>query len=71
MPVLEVRMAAIPEARWRSQLVLFDGQPVVPRWSDLSAQTRVEVVSLLAQLLISTRPGSLDCAPQEKGGRDE
>lgn len=64
-------MAAIPAARWKRQLALFDGQLVVPRWSDLAVQTRVEVVSLLAQLLVSTRPGSLDRAPHEKGGRDE
>lgn len=65
-------MAVIPAANRKKQLALFGEQLVVPPWNDLSQATRVEAVSLLAQLLLSTRTGSPVRAPQEpRGGRDE
>ena len=62
-------MAAIPTAKRKTQLALFNEQPIMPHWDDLAPQIRVEAVSLLAQLLVSTQTGSR--APQERGGRDE
>jgi hypothetical protein len=63
-------MAAFPTtAERRSQLVLFNEQPTLPRWSDLAESTQVEVVNLLAQLLVSVRTASP--LPQKQGGRDE
>jgi hypothetical protein len=60
--------AAIP----KKQLTLFGDQHAAPRWNDLTPQTRVEVVNLLAQLLISTRTSSPVRVSQEQGGgRDE
>ena len=62
-------MAAIPTTtERRSQLVLFNEQPVVPRWGDLPELTRVEVVDLLAQLLVKVQTAS---PLPPRGGRNE
>lgn len=63
-------MTVIPKARM-SQLALFGERLVLPHWSDLNQPTRAEVVSLLAQLLISVRTSNPVCVPQNRGGRDE
>ena len=54
-----------------TQLALFGERLAVPRWSDLTQPTRVEVVRLLAQLLVSVRTSDPVRVPQDRGGRDE
>lgn len=51
------------------QLGLFWEKVTVPQWSDLSEPTRVEVVSLLAQLLREARAG--ESALRSQGVGDE
>jgi len=64
-------MTVIPKASRMSQLALFGERLAVPHWSDLTQPTRVEVISLLAQLLVSVRTSNPVCVPQNRGGRDE
>ena len=64
-------MTAIPKASQMSQLALFGERLAVPHWGDLTQPTRVEVISLLAQLLVSVRTSDPVCVPQNRGGRDE
>jgi hypothetical protein len=63
-------MATIQKQRRPAQLVLFGERVAVPHWCDLAKPTRVEVVRLLAQLLLSVQadnPGR----PQKKGESHE
>jgi hypothetical protein len=53
------------------QLALFGERIAVPRWSDLTQPTRVEVVRLLAQLLVSVWTSDPVRVPQDQAGRDE
>jgi hypothetical protein len=46
-------MAKIPEQKRLTQLVLFGAQSETPYWRDLAEATRVEAISILAQLLRS------------------
>jgi hypothetical protein len=64
-------MTAMSRATRITQLALFGERLAVPRWSDLTQPTRVEVVRLLAQLLISVRKSNPVCVPQDRRGRDE
>jgi hypothetical protein len=48
-------MATIQKKRHPAQLVLFGERLAVPHWCDLGKPTRVEVVRLLSQLLLSVR----------------
>ena len=64
-------MRAIPRASRMLQMALFGERLAVPRWSDLTQPTRVEVVRLLAQLLISVQTGKPVRVPQDRRGRDE
>jgi hypothetical protein len=50
-------------------MVLFSEQSIKPSWSDLAESTRIEVISLLAQLLVSVQAANR--VSQEQGGRDE
>jgi hypothetical protein len=53
------------------QLALFGERLSIPRWSDLTEPTRVEVVRLLAQLLVSVQTRNPVRVLQDRGGRDE
>ncbi len=64
-------MTAIQKTSRMRQLALFGERLAVPRWSDLTQPTHVEVVRLLAQLLVSVRTGNPVCVTQDWGGRDE
>jgi hypothetical protein len=64
-------MTATPKASRMRQLALFGERLAVPRWSDLTQPTRVEVVRLLAQLLVSVRTSNPVRVPQDRGGRDD
>lgn len=64
-------MTAISRASRMTQLALFGERLAVPRWSDLTQPTRVEVVRLLAQLLVSIQTRNPVRVPQDQGGRDE
>ena len=64
-------MTAIPRASRMIQLALFGERLAVPRWSDLTEPTRVEVVRLLAQLLVSVQTSDPVRVLQDRGGRDE
>lgn len=59
-------MTAMSRATRITQLALFGERLAVPRWSDLTQPTRVEVVRLLAQLLISVRTSTPVCVPQDQ-----
>jgi hypothetical protein len=62
-------MTAIPASHRTTQMVLFSEQSIKPSWSDLAESTRIEVISLLAQLLVSVQAANR--VSQEQGGRDE
>lgn len=64
-------MAAISRASRMIQLALFGERLAVPRWSDLTEPTRVEVIRLLAQLLVSVQTSNPVRVLQYRGGRDE
>jgi len=64
-------MAKIPTQKRMTQLALFAESPDAPHWRDLAEATRLEAIRLVAQLLLSIRPGKLSRAPQTRGGRDE
>ena len=64
-------MELIPAAKWKRQLALFSERVIVPGWNDLAQHTKIEVIDLLAQLLISTRRNSPVRTLQAQGGRDE
>jgi hypothetical protein len=64
-------MTAIPRASRMKQLALFGERLSIPRWSDLTEPTRVEVVRLLAQLLVSVQTRNPVRVLQDRGGRDE
>ena len=51
--------------------MLFGQRPDAPQWRDLAEATRVEAVSILAQLLRSVHAGKQSHAPQRRGDRDE
>jgi hypothetical protein len=53
------------------QMALFGERLAVPRWSDLTQPTRVEVIRLLAQLLVSVHMRNPVRVLQDRGGRDE
>jgi hypothetical protein len=50
---------------------LFGERLAVPQWHDLTETTRVEMVGLLAQLLLSVQQSNPTSAPQNRGERDE
>ena len=64
-------MTAIPRASRMIQMALFGERPAVPRWSDLTQPTRVEVIRLLAQLLVNVHTRNPTRVLQDRGGRDE
>jgi hypothetical protein len=64
-------MAKIPEQKRLTQLVLFGAQSETPHWRDLAEATRVEAISILAQLLRSLHSCKQNRAPQLRGGRDD
>jgi hypothetical protein len=68
---METLMAKIPREHRMIQLVLFGERLALPHWGDLAEPSRVEVVRLLAQLLVSVRTGSSSPAHQSRGQRDE
>ena len=64
-------MTAISRASRMIQMALFGERLAVPRWSDLTQPTRVEVIRLLAQLLVSVHMRNPVRVLQDRGGRDE
>jgi hypothetical protein len=68
---MEAVMTTISEERRRIQLALFGERLAVPHWSDLPEPRQVEVVTLLAQLLVSVHSDSPCRAAQSQGVRDE
>jgi hypothetical protein len=68
---METLMATIPTERRMTQLVMFGECLVVPQWGDLDRSTRVEIVKLLAQLLLSIQAGNPSRGTQERGACDE
>ena len=52
------------------QMALFTESPVVPQWNDVEEVTRIEVVKLLAQLLMTVQ-SSAGRALSGRGANDE
>ena len=70
-PVTETLMATIPRQPRTAQLALFGQRLAAPQWHDLAEATRAELVRLLAQLLLSVHTDDPNCAPRDRGARDE
>jgi hypothetical protein len=66
-PLMETPMERTPQRDRLTQLGLFWERAAVPRWSELSEPTRVEVVRLLAQLLREAQAPAL----RSEGADDE
>lgn len=64
-------MAKIPGQRRIRQLALFGERPEAPHWRDLAEATRVEAISILAQLLRGVHGCKQNHSSQHRGGRDE
>jgi hypothetical protein len=66
---METVMETNPRKSRLAQLMLFGERVTLPRWHDLSEESRTEIVRLLAQLLRDVRTRAEMCGTG--GRRDE